>query len=380
VDEPQEPITDREHDMLENDPMIYDRMNERDHEQIVYCRDRRTGLRAIIAIHNTTLGPALGGMRRWAYKSEADALEDVLRLSQAMTYKAAASDLPMGGAKSVIWIESRDKAPTQEEAVAMARFVDRLGGLYIAAEDVGVNTQYIDWMADHTKHVMGGETHDLGGDPSPYTAQGVVNGMRACLKHTGADGSFDGVTVAIQGLGAVGWKVARIIAKEGASLIVSDIDQQRVDKAVDTLGATAVSPTEIISAKCDILAPCALGGVINAQTTLNTGIVAGGANNPLQDPFEDAAALKARGVVYAPDFVINAGGLRRLAGLWCGWSEAKIDASIADIEHAIAQILRDAEPMRSTHEAAIAYAQKRLDAGRPLSPEQAPAKDGAAGA
>lgn len=366
--------------MLENDPMIYDRMNERDHEQIVYCRDRRTGLRAIIAIHNTTLGPALGGMRRWAYKSEADALEDVLRLSQAMTYKAAASDLPIGGAKSVIWIESPDKAPTQEEALAMARFVDRLGGLYIAAEDVGVNTQYIDWMADATRHVMGGETHDLGGDPSPYTAQGVVNGMRACLKHTGADGSFDGVTVAIQGLGAVGWKVAKIIAKEGASLIVSDINQERVDKAVDAFGATAVSPTEIISATCDILAPCALGGVINAQTTLNTGIVAGAANNPLQDPFEDAAALKARGVVYAPDFVINAGGLRRLAGLWCGWSEAKIDASIADIEHAIAQILRDAEPMRSTHEAAIAYAQKRLDAGRPLSPEQAPAKDGAAGA
>lgn len=358
--------------------MTFDRMNERDHEQIVFCRDRKTGLRAIIAIHNTTLGPALGGMRRWAYKSETDALEDVMRLSQAMTYKAAASDLPMGGAKSVIWLESRATAPTRDEALAMAGFVDRMGGLYIAAEDVGVNTQYIDWMVERTSHVMGGETHDLGGDPSPFTAQGVVNGMRACLKHVGKPASFEGVTVAIQGLGAVGWKVARIIAKEGASLIVSDIDDQLVERAVDKFGATAVGAAEILSTRCDILAPCALGGVINAQTTLSAPIVAGGANNPLSDPYEDAAALKARGVVYAPDFVINAGGLRRLAGLWCGWSEDKINASVADIEHAMAQILRDAERMNSTHEAAIAYAQKRLDAGHPLSPEGSPSKGGAA--
>ena len=354
--------------------MIIERMNERDHEQVVFCRDRKTGLRTIIAINNTTLGPALGGMRRWAYKTENDALDDVLRLSQAMTYKAAAADLPMGGAKCVIWLESPSKAPTREEALAMANFVDRLGGLYIAAEDVGINTQYIDWMVEGTKHVMGGDTHNLGGDPSPYTAHGVVNGMRACLKHIGKDGSFNDVTVAIQGLGAVGWKVACIISKEGANLIVSDINSDAVERAVEKFGATAVPATEILSAKCDILAPCALGGAINAQTTLNTPIVAGAANNPLADPFEDAAALKARGVVYAPDFVINGGGLIRLAGLWCKWTEDKIDAAVADIEHAVAQILQEAKSMNSAHEAAIAYAQKRLDAGHPLSP----AKGGAA--
>ncbi len=349
--------------------MVFEQMGDRGHENVLFCQDARTGLRGVIAVHNTTLGPALGGVRRWAYRSEADALNDVLRLSQAMTYKAAAADLPMGGAKSVIWSHSPDDPPTEALARAMGRFVDRLHGLYIAAEDVGVDTQFIDWMALETKHVMGGEKVARGGDPAPYTALGVISAMRGALRHTGKSPSLNGVTIAVQGLGALGTNVCRIAAAEGAKLVVTDIVEERVDRAVKQFGARAAASDQIIETRCDVLCPCALGGVVKANNipTLKCAIVAPGANNVLADPDEDSALLHGRGIIYCPDFVANGGGLLQLAGLWCGFTEQELDRRIRNIENVMVQILKDAERLGSGHAAAIAYAQKRLDAGKPLA-------------
>ncbi|MCB9838913.1 MAG: Glu/Leu/Phe/Val dehydrogenase [Phycisphaeraceae bacterium] len=350
-------------------PMVFQDIQNKGHENVLYCFDKATGLRAIIAVHDTTLGSALGGMRRWCYASEQDMLYDVLRLAEGMTYKAAAADLPMGGAKTVIWKPEPDTPATEAEARAMAAFVDRLGGLYIAAEDVGVNMQYIDWMLPVTSHVMGGTAPEQGGDPSPYTAAGVVNGMRACVRHAGLGDTFKNLTIAIQGLGAVGWKVAQAVHDEGGRLLVADIRQEILDKAKARFGATIVSDRDIVTAECDIFCPCALGAVIGNGNidTLRTRIIAGGANNVLIDPIEDGALLRNKGVIYAPDFVINGGGLIRLAGLYCGFTPEDIDRRVANIEHAVFEILETAGS-GTTHDAAIRYAKKRLDAGHPLTP------------
>ena len=352
--------------------MVFQDITAKGHENVLYCFDKPTGLRAIIAVHDTTLGPALGGMRRWHYANEQDMLYDVLRLSEGMTYKAAAADLPMGGAKTVIWKPELDTPPTEDEARAIAGFVDRLGGLYIAAEDVGVTTQYIDWMLPVTSHVMGGSAAEQGGDPFLDTAAGVVNGMRAAIRHAGLGDTFKNLTIAIQGLGAVGWKVAKAVHEEGGKLLVADIRQEVLDKAKREFNATIVSDKEIITAQSDLFCPCALGAVIGNGNIarLRTKIIAGGANNVLIDPIEDGVLLKNKGVIYAPDFVINGGGLIRLAGLYCGFSPHDIDKRVANIEHAVFEILEHAGS-GTTHDAAIRYARKRLDAGHPLTANNA---------
>jgi leucine dehydrogenase len=344
---------------------IFETMVERGHERVCFHWDPKTQLRAIVAIHSTKLGNALGGTRRWYYATEADALHDVLRLSEGMTYKAAAADLPMGGGKSVIMLPKPGFPITEERARAMGRFVDTFGGAYIAAEDVGVNTQFVDWMGMETRHVMGGEKVAVGGDPSPYTAQGVVNAMRACLAAIGRSSDFAGVSVAIQGVGSVGYNIARILAEHGAKLFVADINQDNVARAVDEFGATAVSSNEILLTPCDILAPCALGGVIDASIArkLSCKVICGAANNILDDPDEDAAVLKTGGVLYAPDFVANAGGLIRLAGLYLGMSEGDITKKIENIEQTMVKIFAEAAAHTSTHAAAIAYANAKIAAG-----------------
>ncbi len=348
---------------------IFDQLIERGHERVCFHYDPETQLKAIVAIHSTRLGNALGGTRRWHYATEADALYDVLRLSEGMTYKAAAAGLPMGGGKSVILLPKPREEMSEARARAMGRFVNTFGGDYIAAEDVGVNTQFVDWMALETKHVMGGEKVSRGGDPSPYTAQGVVNAMKACLAHVGKPIDFSGVKVAIQGVGSVGYNVARILHAAGATLTVADIRQDNVERVVEEFSATAVTVEEILTIECDVLAPCALGGVINTNLArkLNCKILCGAANNVLDDPDEDSAVLKTAGIVYAPDFVANAGGLIRLAGLYLGMSEKEIDQKVADIETTTKQILADADKPGltpgSTHAAAIAYANARIEAG-----------------
>ncbi|MCL4196822.1 MAG: leucine dehydrogenase [Phycisphaerales bacterium] len=352
--------------------MVFERMANRGHERVLFIQNRAAGLRAIIAIHSTTLGPALGGVRRWHYASEEDALEDVLRLSEAMTYKAAAAHLPMGGGKSVILLDAALAEPREVAAKAMGRAVDTLRGDYIAAEDVGVNEQYIDWMGEETRFVMGGEKKSRGGDPSPYTARGVVNGMRAAMRFLNQEPTFKDKLIAIQGMGHVGWNVARIVIGEGAKVKAADISPERLDTAKQQLGVEVVNVDHILATPCDILCPCALGGVINGNTIadVQAPILCGAANNVLDDPFEDSSALMARGVLYCPDFVVNAGGLIQLAGLWLQYTQAQLDQKIADIESTTLRILDRGRVLASNHAAAVDYARRVIDGGIPNQPRQ----------
>jgi len=344
---------------------VFDSIVDRGHERVCFHHDKATGLKAIIALHSSVLGPALGGTRRWFYRTEDDALYDVLRLSQGMTYKSACAGLPIGGGKSLIMLPEPGHRPAEAEARAMGRFVDTFNGTYIAAEDVGINTQYVDWMAGETRHVMGGETVSRGGDPSPHTAQGVVNAMKAALKHAGKPVDFKGLTVAIQGVGNVGYNVAKILSAQGAMIVAADINQANLDRAVKDCKATAVTDDQILTAACDILSPCALGGVVNGHVAqqLKCQMLVPGANNVLDDPNEDAVILKGRGIVYVPDFVANAGGVIHLAGLYLGYTPAKLAEMIANIEQTSLQVLRDAQGVGSTHAAAVALGERRIAEG-----------------
>ncbi|HEY7460555.1 MAG TPA: Glu/Leu/Phe/Val dehydrogenase dimerization domain-containing protein [Gemmatimonadota bacterium] len=280
------------------------------HEQVVFCRDAASGLRAIIAIHNTTLGPAVGGTRMWPYASEEEALIDVLRLSEGMTYKAAVTGLNLGGGKAVIIGDpKRDKS----EALLRAhgRFVDSLGGRYVTAEDVGITVQDMEYVYMETPFVTGvASAPGGGGDPSPVTAFGVYHGIKAAAKKVWGSPDLAGRSVAIQGVGSVGGHLAQNLAAEGVRLHVSDIDPARVQRVVQETGATAVAPEEIFGLDVDVFAPCALGAILNDRTIpqLRCRIVAGGANNQLAE-HRHGDELMRRGILYAPDFVINAGGL-----------------------------------------------------------------------
>mgnify|MGYP006286058459 CR=1 FL=1 len=346
---------------------VFEQMIERGHERVAFHHDEETGLRAIIAVHSTTLGNALGGTRRWYYETEGDALYDVLRLAKGMTLKSAVAGLPMGGAKSVILKNAPDQPPTEAEARAMGRFVDTFHGTYIAAEDVGVNTRFCDWMALETKYIMGGETVSRGGDPSPYTAAGIVRGMKAALAHRGKPIEFDTLIVAIQGVGSVGYYVAKILTEHGARIVAADINEANLDR-IKTLGphVEIVDPEAILTTECDILAPCALGAVINGKNIpqLQCDIVCGGANNILEDPDEDAVLLKNAGILYAPDFVVNSGGLIQLAGLYLGMTQDQLDVNHEAIEQTTLHILKESESNSSTYAAAVAVAHQRIAEGR----------------
>jgi leucine dehydrogenase len=277
------------------------------HEQVVFAADQETGLRAIIAIHDTTRGPALGGCRMWAYADERSAINDVLRLSRGMTYKNALADLPRGGGKSVIIGDART-AKTPALMAAMGRAVEALGGRYIVAEDVGTTVEDMEIVRRHTRHVAG--LAQGGGDPSPATAYGVFSGIRAAVAHKLGRTSLDGVRVAVQGLGHVGQNLCRHLAGEGAKLYVTDIWPDNVARVVEEFGATAVAPEAIYDVEADVFSPCALGAVINDDTLprLAVSIVAGAANNQLAED-RHGAELARRGILYAPDYVINAGGV-----------------------------------------------------------------------
>ncbi|MDG1136722.1 MAG: Glu/Leu/Phe/Val dehydrogenase dimerization domain-containing protein [Phycisphaerales bacterium] len=345
---------------------IFEQIVDRGHERLCFHHDPETGLKAIIAIHSTALGNALGGTRRWYYESEADAVYDVLRLSKGMTYKAAVSGLPMGGAKSVIMLPHREQPRTEAEARAMGRFVDTFNGAYIAAEDVGVDIEFIDWMASETNHVMGGETVSRGGDPSPWTAMGTFHGMRASLLHAGKGDDFSGITVAMQGVGHVGQNLCRLLTKAGAKVIVADINKKSVDHVVETYGCTAVHDADILTQECDILAPCALGNVIDGSMvqSLRCQILCGASNNILGDPEEDAVALKTAGIVYAPDFVVNAGGLIHLAGMHLGMIDATLQTKNDEIFETSLQILQRGEAASSTYAAAVEIAEQRISGAK----------------
>lgn len=340
------------------------------HERVVFHQDPESGLRAIIAVHDTTLGNALGGTRRWCYASEAEALTDVLRLSEGMTYKAAAADLAMGGAKSVILLDTPGQEATESQARAMGRFVDTLHGQYIAAEDVGVNEQFCDWMGHETDHVMGGITVSRGGDPSPFTSLGTFNAMKACLGHAGKPIDFAGVTVGIQGLGATGYRLAKLIVDHGGTVIATDVNPHAIRTAVDQLDIRILGDDEcLFESDLDILAPCALGGVIGPEQIekLKAPIVCGTTNNVLIDPDSDGQLLKENGTIYAPDFIANAGGVIRLAGLYLGLEEDEIDKKIDKIEATTATVLKKAANHASAYDAAVAFALERINAASEAS-------------
>jgi leucine dehydrogenase len=280
------------------------------HEQVVFAADRDTGLRAIIAIHNTNLGPALGGCRMWPYATEEEAITDVLRLSRGMTYKSAMAGLPLGGGKAVVIGDPRKhKTPALLQALGTA--VERLGGRYITAEDVGTAPADMLEIRKRTGHVCGiGQGDAATGDPSPYTALGCFVGIQAAVKHRLGRPFLQGLTVAVQGLGHVGFHLCRLLHDAGAQLVVTDIDPQRCRRAESELGARVVGADAIFDAEAEVFAPCALGAVINRNTIarLKVHIVAGAANNQLADA-SCGQALRDKGILYAPDYVINAGGV-----------------------------------------------------------------------
>ncbi len=277
------------------------------HDEVIFWHDARAGLKAIMAIHDTTLGPALGGCRMWNYASDDEALEDVLRLSRGMTYKAAMAGLNLGGGKSVI-LGDPHKDKSESLLRSLGRFVDGLAGRYIVAEDVGMSVADMDIVRQETRHVAG--VGERGGDPSPATAWGVYNGIRAAVHHKLDREELTGVSVAVQGVGHVGAHLCDYLARDGVRLVVTDIDEGAIGLARERYGAAAVAPDEIYDAEVEVFAPCALGGVINDQTIprLKASIVAGSANNQLAEA-RHGKALVDRGILYAPDYVINAGGL-----------------------------------------------------------------------
>jgi leucine dehydrogenase len=288
------------------------------HQQVVVCHERSCGYLGIIAIHDTTLGPALGGTRFWNYGSFEEAVTDALRLARGMTYKAAVAGLNLGGGKAVI--VGDNKRPDREFLFrAHGRFVQSLGGRYITAEDVGTSPPDMEFIKRETNHVAG--LQGLSGDPSPVTGYGVYMGMKAAAKHRWGKDSLAGRRIAVQGAGKVAYYLCQHLKAEGAKLVVCDIDEQKVKRVVEEMGAEAVSPDAIYDVQADIYAPCALGATINDDTLkrLKVEIVAGGANNQLAEE-RHGTALEEKGLLYCPDFVINAGGLINVYREIAGWS------------------------------------------------------------
>lgn len=281
-----------------------------EHEEVIFCHNKEVGLKAIIAIHNTALGPALGGTRMWNYNNEEDALIDVLRLSKGMTYKASAAGLNLGGGKAVI-IGDPKKQKTEALFRAFGAYINSLRGKYITAEDVGTTVNDMEYVFMETPYVTGiPKAFGGSGDPSPYTAHGVFMGIKASVKRQLKTDDLRGLRVAVQGLGNVGYHLAEFLNKDGAELLLADIDKEKVQLAAKKFNAKVINPDEIVTTECDVLAPCALGAVINDQTIgkLKCKIVAGGANNQLAES-RHGDALKELNILYAPDYVINAGGL-----------------------------------------------------------------------
>jgi leucine dehydrogenase len=314
------------------------------HETVAFFDHKPSGLKAIIAIHSTALGPACGGTRAYPYKSSDAAVTDVLRLSRGMSYKNAIADLPLGGGKAVfIGDPATDK--TEARLLAYADAVNTLGGRYITAMDVGMTQRDLPIIARGTKYVAGfDQPGRTGGDSGPMTALGVFLGLKAAVKHRLGVDSTKGLVIAVQGLGKVGMKLARALHQEGARLVVSDVTREFVDTAVAEFGAEAVDADEIATAECDVFSPNALGAVLNATTIpqLRARVIAGAANNQLAHG-EDGAALQDRGILYAPDYVINGGGVICVAGQIFDWSNAEIERRVRAIPDRLTQIFSRAD-------------------------------------
>ena len=304
------------------------------HERVVFCHDANTGLKAIIAIHSTALGPAAGGTRLWSYANDDEALHDALRLSQGMSYKNAMAGLKFGGGKAVI-IKSEGFSGADALYERYGEFVDQLNGDYVTAEDVGMSVEIMEKVAKTTKYVAGlaQQGGQAGGDPSPKTSFGIFTGIEAAVRFKLGNESVNGLTVAVQGVGHVGYFLCKYLHEAGAKLIVADIDGERVQRVADEFGARGVGLNELLSQEVDVIAPCALGAILNERSIpqLKAAIIAGGANNQLETP-EDGQRLHDAGILYAPDYVINGGGIINVA------SEYYADATDEEVFDRIAAI------------------------------------------
>jgi leucine dehydrogenase len=346
---------------------LFETMQSFGHEQVVCCSDKSTGYRGVIAIHDTTLGPALGGCRFWNYASDDEAITDALRLSRGMTYKNAVAGLNLGGGKSVIIGDNRT-ANREMIFRAHGRFVESLGGRYVTAEDVGTGTADMDYVHMETEYVAG--LANRSGDPSPVTAHGVFRSIEASAKWRWGSASLAGKTILVQGLGNVGNYLMKELVAAGAKLIVTDIRPEKVAHAVKEYGAKAVSDTEIYSQKADIYAPCALGATINDDTIpqLKVEIVCGGANNVLLEARKHGEALEKRNILYAPDFVANAGGVINVYSELAGWTRERALRKADEIFDTLLGVFAIAkEKGIPSYEAADALAERRVAAVRGLT-------------
>lgn len=346
-------------------PELFDMIGERDHEQVVMCHDKESGLKAIIGVHNTTLGPALGGTRMWTYASDYDALNDVLRLSRGMTYKAAVAGLNLGGGKAVIIGDPR-KDKSEAMFRAFGRFVEGLGGRYITAEDVGTGLNEMVWIRSETKYVTGIPV-ELGGsgDPSPVTARGTYVGIKACAAVKYGSDSLAGKKVVIQGAGNVAASLAKYLTDDGAKVVITDIYLDKANAVAKETGAEVVAPEKIFGLDCDIFAPCALGAIINDESIaqLKCAIVAGAANNQLANEERHGKALKDRGILFAPDYVINAGGLINVANELEGYTQSRALKQADGIYDSLKKILLRAQDENiTTVEASNKVAEDRIRA------------------
>jgi len=319
--------------------MLFETLETSGHEQVVFCHSRDAGLRAIIAIHNTTLGPALGGVRMRPYASTDDALADALRLSRTMTYKNALAGLNVGGGKAVIIGDPR-KDKTEVLFRAFGRYVDSLGGRYITAEDVGTDVNDMENIYLESEYVTGvHQVHGGSGDPAPFTAYGALQALMAAMQHKLGHEEVGKVSIAVQGLGHIGMELVKLLRDRGAKLFVTDLDPVLVERAVTEYGAEAVKPDDIYDVNADVFAPCALEGAINAQTLprLKCRIVCGTANNQLSTP-EIGDELHARGILYAPDYAVNAGGVMNVSLEIDGYNRERAMRLIRSIYHNLGRI------------------------------------------
>lgn len=342
--------------------MIFETLDTTGHEQVVFCHNKDAGLKAIIAIHNTTLGPALGGTRMWPYKSEAEALNDVLRLSRGMTYKNAVAGLNLGGGKAVI---IGNPATDKSEMLfrAFGQFVESLGGRYITAEDVGIDVNDMEFVFRETEYVTGvHQVHGGSGDPSPFTAYGTLQGLMASLNKRFGDEEVGKYSYAVQGLGHVGMEFVKLLKERGAKIYVTDINQGLIDKAVNEYGAEAVGLDEIYDVPADVYSPCALGGTINEETLerLKAKVICGSANNQLASDAMGEEVQK-RGILYAPDYAVNAGGVMNVSLEIDGYNRERAMRMMRTIYHNLTRIFeiadRDGIP---TYKAADRLGEERI--------------------
>jgi leucine dehydrogenase len=346
---------------LAENPVIA-QMSQYNHEQLLFCNDNATGLKAIIAVHNTVLGPALGGTRMWAYNNELEALNDVLRLSRGMTYKNSLAGLNLGGGKAVIIGDSRTMK-TEASMRRFGKFVNSLGGKYITAEDVGIGTSDMSWVNMETNHVVG--LAGKSGDPSPVTAHGVYVGMKACAKEQFGSDSLAGKKIAVQGVGHVGEYLVAALAKEGAEIYITDIHQETLNRVAQKYGAKIVGLDEIYDLDMDIYAPCALGATVNDETLsrLKCSIIAGAANNQLAIENLHGQSVMDKGIIYAPDYALNSGGVincySEVKSLSAEWAMGKAEEIYTTIQNIVRRSKSENIP---TYQIANKLAEERIAA------------------